>query len=540
MSILLLRIMNQFKLEIPLEQGIHEHVRFDASGIRYRITTTVTIDGDKQFLRVMNDYPDIQLITQSTNKKVKNVIGELCYTESSFLLNMTWLYSMWYQYNVIVFLPSSIKNIDLFTKKIDFVPDYYLLNGNLESLSSFDSIIAKFKNPRNKLVVLFGYTELIFKEIVGVNKRRLNTILKKIIKRASIVNFLSVTDIKIFDLDSINDSCECYRLKSIPEVNLGNFINYSNFIDLYDYNNELDVSIITELIVEKVNESKRVFISLDTEISILRHIFNELTSLGIDVNTNDNPDSQVVINSSIKTQKNYLVNEYNIFIISTPLIFDSVDVICYLNLILHKSPEIEVYLDSSKMKNILKNIKKITSVPTKPEISYQLKLKDSSLEFDTYHSCVESVQVTQNPVQVTEYQPSVQVTEYYFKIEKELLPKNITKINLSNVTKEEYSIIRNHVKFFLENKIGTTIDTCQLTTPSSPKDRYKKLNSLSTKICSYDYRCEVTCEIFKDHSIGIIVWNELFGSKKTTFNLQVGDSFIYQTTSGKWKYSVVV
>jgi hypothetical protein len=309
---------------------------------------------------------------------------------------------------------------------------------------------------------------------------------------------------------------------------------------LYDYNNEFDISLITELITEKVNESKRVFISLDTEISTIKNIFNELKSLGIDVNTNDNPDSQVVINSSTKTQRNYLVNEYSIFIISTPLIFDSVDIFCYLNLILHKS-HIEVYLDSSKMKNIIKNIKKITSVPTKAEIISQLKLKDSSLEFDTYNSCIEFIQVTQNPVKVTEYQPSVQVTDYYFKIEKEMVPKNITKINLSNVTKEDYSVIRNHVKFFLENEISSTFGTCQLTTPSSPMDRYKKLNSLSTKISSYDYRCEVTCEIFKDHSIGIIVWNEMFGSKKTNFSdLKLGDSFIYQTTSGKWKYSVVV
>lgn len=525
--------MNKIRLEIPLEPGlVQEHVHFDHSGNRYKIITTVGLEDDKQLKDIMTKYDDIKEVNEIGNKIVKkavNTIGELCYTESSFLLNMIWLYSVWYQYNVIVFLPSNIKNIHLFIKNQQ--DNLILINGNLESLSSFDSLIAKFKNPKNKLVVLFGYTELIFREIIKINKRRLNTVLKKIVKRASFVNFLSVTDIKFFELDSTLE-CEPYRLKMIPEVNLSNFINYSNFIDLYDYNNEFDNSVVTDLVLEKVNESKRVYISLDSDISVLKSIFNVLKQMDIDVSTNDNPDTQVVINSSSKTQKNYLVNDYNVFIISTPLIFDSVDLICYLNLILQKSPYIEVYLDSSKMKNIIKNIKKITSVPTKSGSSgNSLKFKDSVVEYVSYKECLHE----------TGCDSSVQVTDYYFKLEPNLLPNNITKINLSNVTKEDYSVIRNHVKFYLENEISSTFGTCQLTTPSSPRDRYKKLNSLSTKISSYDYRCEVTCEIFNDHSIGIIVWNEQFANKKSNFSdICVGDSFIYQTTSGKWKYSVVV
>jgi hypothetical protein len=195
--------MNKIKLEIPLEPGlIQEHVHFDHSGNRYKIITTMCLEDDKQLKDIMTKYDDIKQLNEIGNqngnnignkivKKAVNTIGELCYTESSFLLNMIWLYSVWYQYNVIVFLPSNIKNIHLFIKNQQ--DNLILINGNLESLSSFDSLIAKFKNPKNKLVVLFGYTELIFREIIKINKRRLNTILKKIVKRASFVNFLSPT-----------------------------------------------------------------------------------------------------------------------------------------------------------------------------------------------------------------------------------------------------------------------------------------------------------------------------------------------------------
>jgi hypothetical protein len=194
-----------------------------------------------------------------------------------------------------------------------------------------------------RLIVLFGYTELIFKEIIKINKRRLNTVLKKIIKRASFVNFLSVADINIFQLESLMEpnKITTYYVNSVPEINFKNILNHCNFIDLYDYNDQMDISVITELVLEKIRKSKRIYISLDTEISVLKSIFNELKNMDIDISTNDNPDTQVVINSSIKTQRSYLFNDYDVFIISTPLIYESVDVICYLKLILHNSLDIQ-------------------------------------------------------------------------------------------------------------------------------------------------------------------------------------------------------
>ena len=90
----------------------------------------------------------------------------------------------------------------------------------------------------------------------------------------------------------------------------------------------------------------------------------------------------------------------------------------------------------------------------------------------------------------------------------------------------------------LINKFNLEIKTCQLTTPCSPKDRSRKLNSLSNKISSSDYRCDVTCEIFKDYSIGVVIWNDFFVNKEK-LNILKNETYIYKTTSGKWKFTKV-
>jgi hypothetical protein len=104
----------------------------------------------------------------------------------------------------------------------------------------------------------------------------------------------------------------------------------------------------------------------------------------------------------------------------------------------------------------------------------------------------------------------------------------------------DYSQIRNFVKQKLSNKLDLEIKTCQLSAPCSPKDRSKKLNSLSNKISSYDYRCDVTCEIFKDYTIGVIVWNETFANRKEiNLNILKNQTFVYQLTNGNWKYTTI-
>ena len=113
-------------------------------------------------------------------------------------------------------------------------------------------------------------------------------------------------------------------------------------------------------------------------------------------------------------------------------------------------------------------------------------------------------------------------------------------MNLSNLERNDYDFIRNYVINRLDNKYDIQAKTCQLSTPCSPKDRSNKLNSLSNKISSFDYRCDVTCEIFKDYSIGVIVWNEIFANRKELdINNLRNQVYIYQVTNGNWKYSVI-
>ena len=112
---------------------------------------------------------------------------------------------------------------------------------------------------------------------------------------------------------------------------------------------------------------------------------------------------------------------------------------------------------------------------------------------------------------------------------------------MSSLTKREYDAIRNFVKVKLINKlIIDDVKTCQLSTPCSPRDRSKKLNSLSVKINNCEHRCSVTCEIFRDYTIGVVLWNETFSNRKSLDIEQLkNEIYIYQTTSGTWKYTTV-
>ena len=57
------------------------------------------------------------------------------------------------------------------------------------------------------------------------------------------------------------------------------------------------------------------------------------------------------------------------------------------------------------------------------------------------------------------------------------------------------------------------------------------------KINFFQFRCDITCEIFKDHSIGIVVWNEMFKNK--SYKIEPNQTFVYQTTNGDWRYTTI-
>ena len=110
-------------------------------------------------------------------------------------------------------------------------------------------------------------------------------------------------------------------------------------------------------------------------------------------------------------------------------------------------------------------------------------------------------------------------------------------LDISNLSKKDYEQIRNFIKLKLNGKLDLDIKTCQICSPSSPKDYSKKLNSLMNKINFFQFRCDITCEIFKDHSIGIVVWNEMFKNK--SYKIEPNQTFVYQTTNGDWRYTTI-
>ena len=126
-------------------------------------------------------------------------------------------------------------------------------------------------------------------------------------------------------------------------------------------------------------------------------------------------------------------------------------------------------------------------------------------------------------------------SEYYYLFQS---PDSILQLNLGSLTKKDYDTIREFVKTRLNVKYDIEIKTCQLSSPCSPKDRSRKLNSLSNKISSFNYRCDCTCEIFKDYTIGVIIWNEVFANRKSLPCLK-NNIYAYQTTNGNWRYTYV-
>ena len=122
------------------------------------------------------------------------------------------------------------------------------------------------------------------------------------------------------------------------------------------------------------------------------------------------------------------------------------------------------------------------------------------------------------------------VSENYYRLTKNF------NVDLSNLHPKEIDLIKNFIIVYVSKEYFLDIKTINLITPSSPKGYSKKLNTLSNKI-KYSYKSDITCEMFKDHSIGIVVWNEMFKQKIILSGNQI---FAYQTTHGKWKYTKIM
>jgi hypothetical protein len=437
-----------------------------------------------------------------------------CLFDINLIFSVMWIYKFYYNYNVNLFLPKiSESHLDIFNDSFIkdqkyFIKDSWFITTTLEALEQYE--LPHKKNSKN--VTMFGYTDLTFRDIT---QRRLNTQLKKIIKKG-IVHIFSYTSLNYMDIACLED-IQRYEFINKPLINFKSMFDSVSLIDLLDKDPETyesNESDFVDLVHNLVLEGKRVYMSLNMTLDKLKSIESQIKTKGVSISRKDNCESSVVINSSKTTRNNlFLKGKYSVYI----LIFENnVDIVNYLKFI--GNDPVEIYFDSSKFKNIEKCISEIYEKKIPKE---NFKVVDSE-EYNIYEDCK-----CKDPVLVNEY--------YLFDSSESL-----KKLNLSNLSKNDYDIIRNYVKIKLLNKYSLDIHTCQLTTPCSPKDRPGKLNSLTNKISSFDYRCDVTCEIFKDYTIGVLVWNEIFSDRgELDLKNLVGTNYVYQTTNGKWKITSI-
>lgn len=486
---------------------------------------------------IIREYPELTNVINN-----KNIcFGEINMTDRYILISLLWIYSQYYGYSVLLFLPKFILGcLDTFISEfnsrfneqmtIDNLNNVKIINSDLESLEMFEKNIKENANGTNKIASIFGYSDFILSDLYRINHRRLNTQLNKIIKKSHCFNALSVSSLKIFNLKCFEDM-DLYELKSKPSINLSNLMDSISILDLIDSdvdNMNLNIESLIESIIDYSKENKRVYLCLNLESNILKHIEKKLLENSVSVSRKEDLNSHVVINSYKSAINNFLIHSYQVYIVIGPKILEPIDIIPYLKLI--NNEECHILFDSSKIKNIEKNIEKLIISNGAEYSNDKLTIYDSN-EFKSYKECKETL--IKN---IPDAEP-IQATDYYFSFDA---PESINKLDLTNIPRNEYDNIRNVVKLKLLNKYDIDAKTCQLSTPCSPKDRSKKLNSLSNKISSFDYRCHVTCELFKNYSIGVLVWNDFFSNRKSLDLASLKkQTYIYQTTSGNWKYSAI-
>ena len=432
--------------------------------------------------KIFKKYPELFEITKVKENKASIIYGKKF--EKEFIESLSWIYTNYFNENVLVFLP----------KQYVFESEYDL-NCTLESIEQ--------NSYTKNTVVIFAYSDIFFNTMCKINKRRFNTQLKNISKKCKCI-LLSITNLKIFNLNAL----ETFELNK-----LNNYKLHYSLIDLIDPDEQIfieNVSFMVQCIKEKGD--KRIYISLNMNIDKILFIESELKKHCFLVSRKEDKNCQIIINSSRTTENTILNDTYDIYILIIPLISEYSDFVHYIKDI---PEDVEIYMDSTKEKNILHCLNALDQETMKKTITID------SIEFTTYSECI------------SELKDPVLATDEYYVFEPS---EQIRDMDLSNLSKTEYDTIRNFVKFKLNSEYDLEIKTCQLSTPSSPKDRSRKLNSLSNKISSADYRCEVTCEIFKDYTIGVILWNEVFSQKLLEL---MNSEYVYQTTSGNWKYTKV-
>jgi hypothetical protein len=439
---------------------------------------------ETEFLKRVTEHPELINITRSRESN-----GLVCYSEhinSTLIDSICWIYQNYFAKSIILFVPK-IKNQ---TSKH--------VVATLEVLEQY--------TPKKNEIIIFAYFEFICKDIP---KRRLVTLIKNIAKKNKVL-LVSFTSLKYTNFPFL-DTFEFHEMET---TFYKNFLNNVSLFDLIDplpenYNDNLESFI--EFVSEFKNENKRVYLSLNLQPNKLLEIERLLKENDLSVSRKEE-ECDVVINSSKTTEKIFL-NSYDVLIFAPPLFDDPIEFVCFF-----KEFSGEIFIDSSKIKNITQQLKLICT----ESFEKRLIVKDSA-DFETYNEIKK---------QVADF---VMATDCYYNLSA---PESLLKLDLSNLVKKDYDLIRTFVKNKLTIKYDIEIKTCQLAAPCSPRDRSKKLNSLSNKISSFDYRCDCTCEIFKDYTIGVVVWNDFFKNRKK-INILKNNTFVYQTTKGTWKFTSV-
>ena len=481
-------------------------------------------------LKKVNKYHEIETdeykITIVTKNKLKEYLELEKYPGLEKIIDVPFVYgeSMLYDFDMIIQLIGIYKNV-LNKNVIVFIPKYlntyfYGLINSLEITVHNESLESLEKLKFNKDdKVIFVYSHVIFNELSKINKRRLNTILSAGLKKGVIqilspvlLNYLSIgilTNVKILETEK-------------PVINFNNWTDFVSFMDF-------DEESICQIVKEYSDNKKRVYMCLNLEVKVLKEIEKELNSMEVSTSRVDNDSSDVVINS---IKNSVIIHNYDVYIFFLPKIMDPVESVNFLKFIGNGNPEI--LMDESNVKNISRSLKILNE-----SVGKKVVIKDSE-EYSSYEELIGvSGESTIHNILASEYYYSITVPEGS-QNPKGSQNNNISikNMDLSNLKMSDYSIIRNYVKQQLSNKFNIDVNTCQLISPSHPIARYKKLNSLSNKISSIDYRCDCACQIFKNYTIGVVVWNESFSQKKE-IQLNQGDIFIYQTTKGTWKYTSI-
>ena len=390
---------------------------------------------------------------------------------------MLQLYKFYFELEPILIVPKSI-NSDL---------------GDLEYIEQL--------NVKSNNVVIFGYADILFSDLIKINKRRLNCLIRSCAKKCKVI-ILSITNLKILKLTS---------LELFSKYNLPSKTSFKTIpISLFDFD---DPDSFAEMVEEF--KDRRVYISLSLPISQIKEIESKLKENGLVVHRKEQ-ENGIVLNASKTTERTFLKNDYDIYIFILPNDIEQYDLLYYFKDILTEKTQ-EIYIESNSNDFVEQYLQDIYKDRIEIPIIKDLKDEHDSLKA---HKALEN---------------AIYASENWYRFDA---PPNIVDMDLKNLNKKDYDIIRNFVLTKLKCKFDLEVKTCQLSTPCSPKDRSKKLNSLSNKISSIDYRCDVTCEIFKDYTIGVVIWSDTFASKEKIPYLK-NEVYVYQTTSGKWKVTEI-